>query len=852
MSKRGSGGPKRPRNDDLRFNRKPVKLKHRSSRGHVQRNSGNFTRGSQLLTHEILMTFAGVRIPLMAWFGIFVTSLCLTLWMLMREHEVQLVLMKAWSDIWVMMDFDPQRVVNLTLPNGATKAMPMASIPIDASVDRAWSKAVRCVAGSGFMALFIAAPVTLWFFDISRRRGRTILEEHHERGALLVERDVLINQVRGHNRDKLAEECLTRDPPLDPKPVLRMGLRKRQELGFHVPYTIGGIPFPYRLEQSHTMIIGTTGTGKTTQIKSLIEQTRKRGHRAVVFDLTGALVEIFYDPKSDIILNPMDKRMRPWNLFDESKDYGDWVAIANALIPSSGGGGDEFWENTARTLFVEMCMKLEESGETSNAAIAYHMMTADLKIIHARLKDTSAGPLTAKEVAKMAQGIRAAFIAHAGSFGVLPEPTEENGPPFSIVDWITGDFVPGSILFITCSYSDLALNRTLLSLWMDLAVNSTFRLPKTRDLRTWFFFDEVHALHRLPALEHGLQTTRTFGGAFVLGMHSFDKLVETYGEEGAVHLSSLARTKLILATADRKTAEVCSEFIGNREVRQMDEAYSYGYNNTRDASTLTPRKLVEPLVIPDDIANLPSMHGFVKFPDGFPAAPIKLVWKNYPEVANGFERRTNVKRIEYHPPAPKPEQAGPTDETDSARGDVDKQPQADAEKGAQAHTQSPTTTPATKLTQAEIDANNLSIGVPPKVAGAMPAPANDTGPEKSSGAPPTDQEQKLRRTLRANAFRESLPADMKDKAADPTLKSNEKVEETDKTSPVNGKQGLPQQEEQITRENREGAGVEPTHHHGAKLPGGPAALGIDGPKPEAGDPDRDEEPDAGDDIEMEP
>src|SRR3546814_4860211 len=67
----------------------------------------------------------------------------------------------------------------------------------------------------------------------------------------------------------------------------------------------------------------------------------------------------------------------------------------------------------------------------------------------------------------------------------------------------------------------------------------------------------------------------------------------------------------------------------------MDEAYSYGYNNTRDASTLTPRKQVEPLVLPDDITNLPALHGYVKYPDGFPAGRIKLEWKRYPVVAEG-------------------------------------------------------------------------------------------------------------------------------------------------------------------------------------------------------------------------
>jgi hypothetical protein len=131
----------------------------------------------------------------------------------------------------------------------------------------------------------------------------------------------------------------------------------------------------------------------------------------------------------------------------------------------------------------------------------------------------------------------------------------------------------------------------------------------------------------------------------ILGLHSFQKLVEVYGEEGARNLASLARTKLILATSELKTAEECSQYIGNREVRQMDEAYSYGYNNNRDASTLTPRKQVEPLVIADDITNLPSMHGFVKFPDGFPAARILLEWKDYPEIARGFIARPSMQPV---------------------------------------------------------------------------------------------------------------------------------------------------------------------------------------------------------------
>src|SRR3546814_1943926 len=128
--------------------------------------------------------------------------------------------------------------------------------------------------------------------------------------------------------------------------------------------------------------------------------------------------------------------------------------------------------------------------------------------------------------------------------------------------------------------------------------------------------DELGTLLKLPAIENGIQTARAFGGAMILGIHSFEKLVEVYGEQGARNLASLARSKLILATADLDTAEQCARYNGNREVRQMDEAYRYGYKKKGEASTLNPSKQVEPLVSGEEITNLPAKNGLEKFPEG--------------------------------------------------------------------------------------------------------------------------------------------------------------------------------------------------------------------------------------------
>jgi len=632
-----------PRPDTWSDRARPGKLLHHSARGNMPRNAGDFTRGSQLITHEFMMWFASAKMPLLVWFFTFLVALSIVLALLLHEHEVQMILMRIYAAGWAFMEFNPRKILNLTLPSGEVIPAPISMIASHPDVVIAWNKLMRAIWGSLFISLFVAVPIAVWFVDFSKRRGKSILEERHQRGAMLVDGPDLAAIINAHNRAMLEQEIAARLPGKTLEHVLAMPLAARKEAGIHHTYSMADVPFPWRTEQAHTIMIGSTGTGKTTQMRALIAQMRARRDRAVVFDLTGAYVEAFYNPETDTILNPMDERCPSWSVFGEAKNHADFTGIAAALLPADGGGAEPFWMLAARTLFVETCIKLIKLGEATNQALASRLMMADLKQVHKLLEHTVADPLTAPEAAKMAESIRAVFNTNAQALRFLPEGKE----PFSISDWIRSNDKPGSILFITSSHNELVLNRALLSLWMNLAVHTLMRLPRTRDLRTWFFFDEVHALHRLPAIEDGLQTARGFGGAFVLGIHSFAKLAETYGKEGAQNLASLARTKLILAAADRDTAEHCSDYIGHREVRMMDEAYSYGYSNIRDAATITPRSEVQPLILPDDIMKLPSLRGFLVFPEGFDAARIRLTYKDYPKVAEGYVLRQHVEPIEF-------------------------------------------------------------------------------------------------------------------------------------------------------------------------------------------------------------
>lgn len=594
----------------------------------------NFTRGSQLIGHFGFMFAAGLKGPLI------VTALTFTglIWWYasaaLSDHESYLCWMRLYAAIYNWFEFDPAKAVNLETLSGAHVLMPIADVGRHPIVAAAWAKLADAAAGGATLATFISVPATMAFAWVAAWFGRRSKESRHERGATLAELPALVSEIETHNARERASEY---------RRLVGSGWRyasaaEHRQAGLYEPYTLAGVPYPWRLEQSHAMLIGTTGTGKTVAMRDLLAQVRARGARAVVFDLTGAFIEAFFDEATDTILNPLDVRCPMWSIFEDCTDEAELTAAAEALVPHDGGGSEQFWVLAARMLFVEMCLKLIRDGRATNEALSKELMTASLAHVHKLMEGTVADPLTAPEAARMAESIRAVFNANAKALRMLPT----TGASFSVKRWVAGDSQPGAILFVSARYVDMSVASRLLTVWMDTAMNTLMTLERSSDLRLWFLFDELGALHRLPAIEKGLQTVRNYGGAIVAGVHAYAKLKETYGENMAMTLSSLARTKLFLATADRESATWCSDFIGHRQYREMEEGYSYGYNNARDAVSLTPRRQIEPLLLPDQLMNLQRLQGYLKFPDGFPAAPIRLTYVDFPRRADPFIARPKI------------------------------------------------------------------------------------------------------------------------------------------------------------------------------------------------------------------
>jgi hypothetical protein len=92
-------------------------------------------------------------------------------------------------------------------------------------------------------------------------------------------------------------------------------------------------------------------------------------------------------------------------------------------------------------------------------------------------------------------------------------------------------------------------------------------------------------------------------------------------------------------TRDRLTQDWESAQVGDGEWTEMEENWSYGASNVRDAATLQKKVKLEPLVINSEFGELPDLYGYLKFPQGLPAALVKLAYVKYPKLTKGYIER---------------------------------------------------------------------------------------------------------------------------------------------------------------------------------------------------------------------
>ena len=390
----------------------------------------------------------------------------------------------------------------------------------------------------------------------------------------------------------------------------RLSRKRRRRTGEEL--TLAGIPIPAMDETKHFKMLGTTGTGKSTAIRELLEGALARGDRAVIADPDGGYLARFYDPKrGDVILNPFDRRAHTWNIYGELTASHDVEQLARALIPDHDGA-DKSWRGYARTFFTAVARQTHEVGIRDLSELYRLLTSASTEELRILTAGTPAQPFLEGGNERMFGSIRSVTGASLTALDYL---ATQAGPSVSVRDWVrTGR----GVLFLPYQADQIAALRSIISAWLRLAIFQTMTGGEG-DQRLWFIVDELDALGPIDGLKDALARLRKFGGRCVLGFQSIAQVSSTYGHGEAQTIVENCSNTLILrcsASENGGTARFASKLIGEREVirptvsrtRKGGFFAEPGHSVSRGEQHVT-----ESAVLPAEIEQLPDLAGYLKF-----------------------------------------------------------------------------------------------------------------------------------------------------------------------------------------------------------------------------------------------
>jgi type IV secretory pathway TraG/TraD family ATPase VirD4 len=416
--------------------------------------------------------------------------------------------------------------------------------------------------------LVIAIPKD-WQWARSRRHGRRL------KGPELV-------SVRQFNRRTRADGIAFAQMPSLPAKLL--DLRP-------------ALALPRAIESSHLLIMGDSGTGKSTLIRQLLGQLEDRGDTAIVYDPALEYTPQFYTPeRGDVILNPLDVRSPYWSPGDELRHEAEALTLATSLFPDRVNENPFFTEGPRR-IFAHL-LTFRPTAEELARWLCYD------EELDRRVHGTPYASIIDRQAPAQRIGVLAALNMVADTLKLLPLESETTSR-WSATAWAHNR---RGWLFLTSTPETRTRLVPLTSLWLDMLVLRLMNRGQPGHRPVWFVLDELASLQRLPQLHTAVTENRKSNNPVVLGFQGRSQLETRYGHDAEAMLSQPA-TKIFLRTSEPHAAKWISDTIGEVEIERTRESRSKGKYGQRSFGL---ERQVEPLVMPSEISGFPSLRGHLK------------------------------------------------------------------------------------------------------------------------------------------------------------------------------------------------------------------------------------------------
>jgi type IV conjugative transfer system coupling protein TraD len=451
--------------------------------------------------------------------------------------------------------------------------------------------------GYGLKAFLISLAVLLLFWAL---KGRANFKSKRLRGQILVSSQKLKRMI-----------------------FLR---RKASDL------KVENLPLIKDSETKHILAVGTTGAGKTNLYNDLLPQIEKRKNRALVIDTTGDMISKYYNPeRGDVIINPFDGRSSNWDIVNECHYEYQFDNLAQSIVPKNGEHSDPLWKNGSAKIFSVGLQKAKEQG-ISPKELHRILVKSSLKEFGSFFWGTDAYPFADPNGERTTLSFRSTLASNVQFLKFLGKGKDD----FLLSEWVQDDEAKNWV-FVTANEDMIATLNPLISAFFNSTSTMLMSLKESFGRRLWFIVDELPAIQKLQALQAILSKGRKYGACFFAGLQGMSQFEEIYGHHGSKTILNLFNTKFFFRCEELQATEQVSKWLGDEEIEEAKESLSYGAHQMRDGVSMNHQKSIRRLVLPTEVAQLPDLTCYLKFPGKFPIAKLKMTYNDIKKHHEEFE-----------------------------------------------------------------------------------------------------------------------------------------------------------------------------------------------------------------------
>lgn len=371
--------------------------------------------------------------------------------------------------------------------------------------------------------------------------------------------------------------------------------------------------------REHTLILGTTGSGKSQLILNYLRDILRGDVRVIAVDRKGEFWSHFGQPGKDVLFHPYDRRGVSWSIFDEinvqldgngelTKMPTDIKAITSILFQlPSRKGENVFWYSAAAAVANSaICYCIINHKTTTRELL--QVLTRPAPELDRMFATLPPALQVGRQAIGDAKGKQAASVlAICSTVMDTLEPFADMRGGWSCRDWINNG--SGNLYISTAGKNDTLFSGAV-GLIVDLIGRELkqFEDDGSGKTRVLFVIDELGSYPPLSTLVWLLTLGRSKGVAVIMANQTISKLRKVYGNEECYNLISNAKTKYIFQLPEPSDAEYASRMVGSAEVERVQrsenrgtgmlgKAHADSNNNSKQITTDAP-------FLPADIQNL--------------------------------------------------------------------------------------------------------------------------------------------------------------------------------------------------------------------------------------------------------